>query len=101
LPAASVDRSVGDGSTEPIRTRRTIAVSRRLRDVLSRKAFVSFDPSSVKIAPVCNPTDRILVMSVQVTPLRQRMMADMAIRNMSPLTRKAYVRAIKNFSLQF
>jgi len=34
-------------------------------------------------------------MSVQVTPLRQRMIDDMAIRNMSPLTQKAYVRAVK------
>ena len=40
-------------------------------------------------------------MNVQVTPLRQRMIDDMAIRNMSPLTQKAYVRAVKNFSLHF
>jgi site-specific recombinase XerD len=40
-------------------------------------------------------------MSVQVTPLRQRMIDDMAIRNMSPLTQKAYIRAVKNFSLHF
>jgi integrase/recombinase XerD len=40
-------------------------------------------------------------MNVQVTPLRQRMIDDMAIRNMSPLTQKAYVRAVKNFSLYF
>jgi site-specific recombinase XerD len=36
-----------------------------------------------------------------VTPLRQRMIDDMAIRNMSPLTQKSYVRAIKNFSKFF
>jgi hypothetical protein len=40
-------------------------------------------------------------LSVQLTPLRQRMIDDMAIRNMSPLTQKAYVRAVKNFSLHF
>ncbi len=40
-------------------------------------------------------------MSVRVTPLRQRMIDDMAIRDMSPLTRKAYVRAVKNFSRYF
>ena len=40
-------------------------------------------------------------MNVQVTPLRQRMIDDMAIRNMSPLTQKSYVRAIKNFSKFF
>ena len=81
----SPDRGLGEyGSVEPFQIRRTIAVSRPLRDALSREALVSFDPSSVKIAPVCNPTDRSSVMSVQVTPLRQRMIDDMAIRNMSP-----------------
>ena len=40
-------------------------------------------------------------MSVQVTPLRQRMIDDMMIRNMSPLTQKSYVRAVKNFSKFF
>ena len=40
-------------------------------------------------------------MNVQVTPLRQRMIDDMAIRNMSLLTQKAYVRAVSNFSLHF
>ena len=40
-------------------------------------------------------------MSVQVTPLRQRMIDDMTIRNMSPLTQKSYVRAVKNFSKHF
>jgi integrase/recombinase XerD len=40
-------------------------------------------------------------MSEQVTPLRQRMIDDMAIRNMSPLTKKSYVRAVKNFSKFF
>jgi Phage integrase, N-terminal SAM-like domain len=33
------------------------------------------------------------------TPLRQRMIEDMAIRNMSPLTQAAYVRAVTNFAL--
>ena len=40
-------------------------------------------------------------MNVQVTTLRQRMIDDMAIRNMSPLTQKSYVRAVKNFSKFF
>lgn len=40
-------------------------------------------------------------MSIQVTPLRQRMIDDMMIRNMSPLTQKSYVRAVKNFSKFF
>jgi site-specific recombinase XerD len=37
-------------------------------------------------------------MSVPTTPLRQRMIDDMTIRNMSPLTQKAYVRAVRGFS---
>ena len=37
----------------------------------------------------------------QMTPLRQRMIDDMSIRNMSPLTTKSYVRAVKNFSKFF
>jgi integrase/recombinase XerD len=37
----------------------------------------------------------------QMTPLRRRMIDDMLIRNMSPLTQKSYVRAVKNFSKFF
>ena len=40
-------------------------------------------------------------MSEPISPLRQRMIDDMAIRNMSPNTQKAYIRAVKNFSLHF
>jgi len=40
-------------------------------------------------------------MTEPMTPLRRRMIDDMAIRNMSPLTQGAYVRAVKNFSLFF
>jgi hypothetical protein len=49
-----------------------------------------FDRLSVKIARVYVQSNRrSSVMSVQVTPLRQRMIDDMAIRNMSPLTKKS------------
>jgi integrase/recombinase XerD len=40
-------------------------------------------------------------MSEQISALRRRMIDDMTIRNMSPLTQKAYVRAVKNFSRHF
>jgi site-specific recombinase XerD len=40
-------------------------------------------------------------MTKQVSPLRQRMIDDMKIRNMSPNTQSAYIRAVKNFSLHF
>ena len=40
-------------------------------------------------------------MTEQISPLRQRMIEDMTIRNMTPGTQKVYIRAIKNFSLFF
>ena len=36
-------------------------------------------------------------MTEQVSALRQRMIDDMTIRNMSPNTQRAYIRAVKNF----
>lgn len=41
------------------------------------------------------------LMTEQVSPLRQRMIDDMRIRNMSVNTQKAYVRAVANFSKHF
>jgi len=38
-------------------------------------------------------------MTKQTTPLRQRMIEDMTIRNMSPSTKKIYVAAVANFSI--
>ena len=40
-------------------------------------------------------------MTERVSALRQRMIDDMTIRNMSPNTQKAYIRAVKNFSKHF
>ena len=34
-----------------------------------------------------------------ITPLRQRMLEDMAMRKLSPMTQTAYIRAVKNFTL--
>ena len=39
-------------------------------------------------------------MTEQISPLRQRMIDDMVISNMSPNTQKAYIRAVRNFSRQ-
>src|SRR4030095_3444267 len=38
-------------------------------------------------------------MTKQITPLRQRMIDDMALRNMSPATQRLYINAVKNFSV--
>ena len=38
-------------------------------------------------------------MTKQTMPLRQRMIEDMTIRNMSPSTQKIYVAAVANFSI--
>jgi integrase/recombinase XerD len=40
-------------------------------------------------------------MPEQISPLRQRMIDDMSLRNMSGLTQAAYIRAVKNFSKHF
>ena len=37
-------------------------------------------------------------MTKPITPLRQRMLDDMALRNMSPATQRVYINAVKNFS---
>jgi hypothetical protein len=37
-------------------------------------------------------------MTKPITPLRQRMLDDMALRNMSPATQRVYISAVKNFS---
>ena len=37
-------------------------------------------------------------MPEQISPLRQRMIDDMSLRNMSTLTQAAYIRAVKNFA---
>lgn len=37
-------------------------------------------------------------MAEPTTPLRQRMIGDMRMRNMSPLTQAAYIRSVKNFA---
>src|SRR5262249_15606511 len=55
---------------------------------------------SVRIARLCIPIDRSIPMTEQVSPLRQRMIDDRAIRNMSPNTPKAHIPARQNFSLQ-
>src|SRR5688500_7336903 len=47
---------------------------------------------------MCSAHDGRSPMSKQVSPLRQRMIDDMAIRNMSPNTQRIYTRAVANFS---
>jgi hypothetical protein len=37
-------------------------------------------------------------MTTQISPLRQRMLDDMAMRNMSPNTQKVYTYAVANFA---
>jgi integrase/recombinase XerD len=40
-------------------------------------------------------------MPEQTSPLRQRMIDDMSLRNVAALTQAAYIRAVKNFSKHF
>jgi hypothetical protein len=46
-------------------------------------------------------TDRSTPLTKQTSPLRQRMIDNMTIRNTKTGTQKVYIRAVKNFSLFF
>jgi hypothetical protein len=46
-------------------------------------------------------TDRSTPVTKQTSPLRQRMIDNMTIRNTTTGTQKVYIRAVKNFSLFF
>jgi site-specific recombinase XerD len=64
---------------------------------------VGFDPSPsfappVRIARSRFPADRSTAMAKQTSPLRQRMIDDMTMRNMSPHTRSIYVCAVARFA---
>src|SRR3990172_8461512 len=86
------------GSVEPFPIRRTRLLSRPIQ-YLDGACAVGSD------RPVCQ--DCAFVQSIrqesfmgkQTTPLRQRMIEDMTIRNMSPSSKKIYVRAVANFSI--
>src|SRR5258707_2492355 len=51
-----------------------------------------------RIARSCSPTDRSPPMTKPIAPLRQRMIDDMTMRNLSPSTRETYIRAVAQFS---
>src|SRR5256886_5313896 len=47
---------------------------------------------SARIARSCSPTDRRPPMTKPTSPLRQRMIDDMTMRNLSPSTQETYIR---------
>src|SRR5262249_47313731 len=53
---------------------------------------------SVRIARSCSPIDRGPQMSKPISPLRQRMIDDMTMRNLSPSSQETYIRAVAQFS---
>src|SRR6266516_949657 len=53
---------------------------------------------SARIARSCSPTDRSPPMTKPISPLRQRMIDDMTMRNLSPSTQETYIRAVAQFS---
>jgi hypothetical protein len=111
-----VERGWGERS-EAYRSRRQAAngrewLNRATFDGSENKGFPTYRVCSNGKAPVADrqPVFEGLIvqssrqessMTQQVSPLRQRMIDDMTIRNMSPLTHKAYIRAVTNFSPHF
>src|SRR5215831_10511124 len=53
---------------------------------------------SVRIARSCSPIDRGPQMSKPISPLRQRMIDDMTMRNLSPSSQETDIRAVAQFS---
>src|SRR2546430_16158694 len=53
---------------------------------------------TARIARSCSPTDRSPPMTKPISPLRQRMIDDMTMRNLSPSTQETYIRAVAQFS---
>src|SRR6266480_4282904 len=52
---------------------------------------------AARIARSCSPTDRSPPMTKPISPLRQRMIDDMTMRNLSPSTQETYIRAVAQF----
>src|SRR5712664_744852 len=89
-----IDREYG--SVEQFLIRRTRLLSRRI----GSDGCLSLRASCLSGSHVqCSPSDRSSQMSKQMTPLRQRMIEDMTIRNMAVNSQKNYVRAVANFSI--
>jgi len=88
------------GSVEPLFKRRKITIFRPLPIDRGGDARRS-SSSCLRGSLVRVIQQQQYLMTEQVSPLRQRMIDDMAIRNMSPNTQKAYIRAVKNFSKHF
>src|ERR1039458_7436741 len=58
-----------------------------------------FCPSCLKIRGPPHPSDRRLQMNSEpISPLRQRMIEDMTIRQLGPKTQHGYVRVVRDFT---
>jgi hypothetical protein len=73
----------------------TLAMDRGGEASVARRRPVYEDCTSVQ------SNQQEYLMTEQVSPLRQRMIDDMTIRNMAPNTQKAYIRAVANVSKHF
>ena len=83
----AMDRDFGEyGSTKPLFIRRTRLLLRPLGS------------SPARIARSCSPVDRSSALTRKASPLRQRMIHDMKMRNMAQNTQAVYVSAVARFS---
>jgi hypothetical protein len=89
----------GNGLTEPFPIRRTRLLSRPIEHLEQRLQLSVAVVLSVRIARSVQSNRQEYSYAQQISPLRQRMIEDMTIRNMSPSTQKIYVAAVANFSV--
>src|SRR6202167_1732232 len=87
----------GCGSTEPFLIRRTKLLLRRSPKFPQSLRLWRWLRHSCRRC-MCSSFDRSSSMTKPISPLRQRMIEDMTIRNMSPSTQKVYTYAVANFS---
>src|SRR5205823_13030857 len=72
---------------------------RALSSIWSGACTIGSDRPDCQDCAFVQSSRQELSMTKQMTPLRQRMIEDMTIRNMSPSTQKIYVAAVANFSI--
>jgi putative transposase len=105
IPIADAVRSIGVTEVTYYRWRNEYGglkcdQVKRLKDLETENAVFRRRNRAVSVvgAACALPINGSTPMTKQISPLRQRMIDDMAFRNMSPNTQKVYAYAVANFA---